>query len=206
MNKHLLACCLWLAGACLAQVPSGPVSDDTEARTRIARDRAEANARFAAQEKQCYQRFAVNDCLDNARRLRRQSLGVLSREEMGLNEARRRQTSAARQRELEEKSHAETERQVQSREGRAQPPDGKRNHSAGWQQLTPPADGASAPSPQPAPPHRAKPKKPGPTTAEVTEAERRFQEKQREAAKHRDDLARKLAQRKKPPAAPLPVP
>ena len=206
MNRYLVACCLWLAGACLAQVSPGAAPDDEAARTRIARDRAEANARYAAQESQCYQKFAVNDCLDNARRLRRQSLGVLSREEMGLNEARRRQASAARQRELEDKSRAETERLTQRREGRAQPPDGKRNQLTGRQQLTPPADGAALSSPQPAQPHRAKPKKPGRSTAEVTEAERRFQEKQLEAAKHREDLARKHAQRKKPPAAPLPAP
>lgn len=206
MNKCLVACFLWLSCACMAQpTPSDPPSDDTAVRARIARDRAETNARYASQEAACYQKFAVNDCLENARQLRRQSLGVLSREEIGLNEARRRRASAARQQTLAEKSRADAERQAENRQGRAQPPDSPRSQSLIRRDTARSAE-ATAPAPLPASSSKAQRNKPSRTALEAADAERRFAAKQKEAAKHREALAKKQAQRTKPPAAPLPVP
>lgn len=201
MKKFLLVCACLVAAVGHAQLPA--VSDAADARARIARDRADANARYAAQEAQCYQKFAVNDCLENARQLRRQSLGVLSREEMGLNEAQRRETGAARLLSIEEKSRADTERMAQSRNSRAQAPDAKRSERLRGQAVAVPKEGA-VPEPHHAAPRKTKPKKPGKTAAEVAQTERAFQNKQLEAAKRREALARKAASRAKPPAAPLP--
>lgn len=201
MKKFLLVCSCLLTTVGHAQLPDAPNAAD--ARARIARERADANARYAAQEAQCYQKFAVNDCLDNARQLRRQSLGVLSREEMGLNEAQRRETGAARLRSIEEKSRADTERLAKSRDSRAQAPDTKRSERLRGQAVEAPMD-AAGPEPQNAAPRKTKSKKPGKTAAEIAQTERAFQNKQLEAAKRREALAHKEALRTKPPAAPLP--
>lgn len=201
MKKFLLACAWWLATIGHAQLPDAPAADD--ARARIARDRADANARYATQEAQCYQKFAVNDCLENARQLRRQSLGVLSREEMGLNEARRRETGAARLRSIEEKSRADTERMAEGRNSRAQAPDAKRSERLRGNAAAVPTDAAVS-APQNTAPRKTKSKKPIKTAAETAQTERAFQKKQLEAAKRREALARKEALRTKPPAAPLP--
>lgn len=195
--KQLVWVCLGLL-ATVGHAQVAPAADVTEVRARIARDRAEANARYAAQEAQCYQKFAVNDCLENARQLRRQSLGVLAREEMGLNEARRREAGEARVRTIENKSRADAERMALERDNRAQAPDARRSQRLRGQTDT------VAPAPPKSERRKAKDKKTALTTAEKAQAERAFEKKQLEAASRREALARKQAARTKPPAAPLP--
>ena len=196
MKNFVLVCSGLLASVACAQV--APAADVAEARARIARDRTQANDRYAAQEAQCYQKFAVNDCLENARQLRRQSLGVLAREEMGLNDARRREAGDARLRRIEEKSRADAERTAQDHNNRAQGPDGQRSERLRGQVDT------VMPAPQGSERRRVKDKKPAMTAAGKAQAERAFEMKQREAQHRREAMARKQAARTKPPAAPLP--
>ncbi len=195
---------LWLLtlGLCLTicHAQLAPAADAAEIRARIARDRAEANARYSAEEAQCYRKFAVNDCLDNARQLRRQSLGVLAREEMSLNEARRREAGEARLRSIEEKSRADAERLARDRNNRVRDPEPKRSERLRGQ-----VD-AVTPVPITAERRKARDKRPALSVAEKAQAERAFEKKQLEAANRREALARKQASRTKPPAAPLPPP
>lgn len=62
---------------------------------RIRTSRVDALAQFAARDAQCYQRFAVNDCLAEVRVQRRDLLSDLRRQEISLNEAQRKRRAAA---------------------------------------------------------------------------------------------------------------
>ena len=63
---------------------------------QIAAERAATEARFVDRERECRARFVVTDCLDTARQERRATLNRLKRSEIEFDEARRRETAAAR--------------------------------------------------------------------------------------------------------------
>ena len=73
-------------------------------RARIAAARGEATQRYEATEKACWHRFAVNDCLSGARKQRRATLDALRQKDLALNATERKQRTAERTRELEQKS------------------------------------------------------------------------------------------------------
>ena len=89
-------CWVVLASAAWAQ----PQLEDTLAvrdaaeRERIRQSRTLEQARFAAEDRQCYRRFAVNDCLDEVRKRKRALLGDLRRQEVLLNDAQRKRRGA----------------------------------------------------------------------------------------------------------------
>jgi colicin import membrane protein len=72
-------------------------------RERIAAERAAVNARYAQDEADCRQRFAVRACLEPARERRRRELESLRQQELLLNEQRRRERAAERERAVREK-------------------------------------------------------------------------------------------------------
>lgn len=96
--RQAIVCLLLLGASCLAQAQVAPGQADAvrQARERIATDRARIAEVLAAQERGCYQRFAVNDCLREARRQQREALAVLRREEIALNAEERRRREAER--------------------------------------------------------------------------------------------------------------
>lgn len=96
---------LLLAGWAWAQAPQA-APDDTAERARIATERVAIAERFAAEERACHQRFAVNDCLENNLRWQRGALGELRRQEVLLNDAQRQYNAAERIRRLDEKQQA----------------------------------------------------------------------------------------------------
>ena len=67
---------------------------DNAERDRIRQTRANHEAMSAKQEAQCYARFAVNDCLIKVRVQRREVLGDLRRQEISLNDMRRKRRGA----------------------------------------------------------------------------------------------------------------
>jgi colicin import membrane protein len=73
-------------------------------RARIAAERSRAEADYKAQERICWSKFAVNDCLAAAKARRREILGDLRRQEIGLNDQARRDRAAQRQRDLEQRA------------------------------------------------------------------------------------------------------
>lgn len=88
-----------------AQQNSGSDELQLEAqRTRIQGERNKAQSIFEGNEVQCYQRFAVNDCLKDARNLRRDALADLRRQELSLNSAQAKRKGADTIRRLEERS------------------------------------------------------------------------------------------------------
>lgn len=96
------------AEAARALVAQAPAGDDLPAwlkaeRTRIQVARTEATQRFADAEKNCWRRFAVNDCLREASDERRLQLDRLRQEDLALNDLERKRGAAKRLRDLEKK-------------------------------------------------------------------------------------------------------
>ena len=78
-------------------------------RKRIEAERRAAGQRFETAEKACWQRFAVNACLRQARSDRRGTLDRLRQEDLALNEVERQRRTAARLRELEDKENGSSQ-------------------------------------------------------------------------------------------------
>ena len=73
---------------------------------RIRRERESIDAQRTAGEAQCYQRFAVEDCLKAVRARARDAESRLRAQEIELNDAERTEKAAARRRSIEEKQRA----------------------------------------------------------------------------------------------------
>ena len=65
-------------------------------RARIASERGAATRHFEEAEKACWQRFAVNDCLQQARVQRRTALDRLRQQELAINDLERQRQADAR--------------------------------------------------------------------------------------------------------------
>ncbi len=167
-------------------------ADDSAERSRIARERADAQARFEARRRECETRFAVTACVDEARAEHRQALQRLRREEGVLDEAQRRQRAAARMAAIEARQRAERER--------ANAPRAERPVVS--PQLRPPRPPAAAPKAASTPasaPDRS---------AEEARSRARFEARRREAREHREQAEQRREQREQSgkKAAPLPDP
>lgn len=210
MKAVLLA--LLGAAAAAAALPVQAEAPTAE-RVRIAAERSRVEAQYQGEERACWGRFAVNDCLAEARARRRSALADLRRQEISLNDAERKQRAAERLRAIEQRPDpapaAAAPPKIRDRGDR----DAKAAQRAA-EQAAREAEHA----------RRSKAKRPSDSTARVNEelarreaeragrAERaaanvrRREALQREARERQEALQRRLATRQKPPAAPLPVP
>jgi hypothetical protein len=192
-TRTALGMCLCLAGV-VAQANAG----GSEA-ARIRAERAAAQSQFETQQRECAARFAVNACVDEARKQRRDSLAALKRRQMALDEAERQQRSAKRQADLRAKLEAQAARR---RDGEAAPVVSTRKPREAKRAATTAA--AAAPTRLPAPA--------GLASSDPAEREQRSlnQKRKLEAAQqHREAVKKRNAERiakGKPAAAPLPVP
>jgi len=66
--------------------PTSQAIDVNAERERIAQEREASEAIYTASERQCYSRFAVFDCLSEARKVRRVATDELRRQELVLND------------------------------------------------------------------------------------------------------------------------
>lgn len=207
-----------IALACCTHAPA----QDAQAgdRVRIADERKKVQERHAAEEKACYARFAVNDCLDDARARRREVLAELRRQEVALNDRERQSKGAARLRALEEKAPPDPALVAQEREKAAAVQAGRESAAekkAARAAARTFAGAASADAPARKSPDRAaKPPKP-PRQASAGRAAngdrgdngdslRRRQQRLEAADARRQRIEKRLADRHKAPPAPLPVP
>jgi colicin import membrane protein len=69
--------------------PTSQALDMGAERERIGRERAASEVVYAASERACYSRFAVFDCLSDARRAKRLTTDELRRQELVLNDMER---------------------------------------------------------------------------------------------------------------------
>lgn len=198
----LLGCMTGLAAAAWAQ-------SDAAERDRIRRERADVEAAFAAQERDCQERFAVTACVDDARRSRRSALAELRRQVTVLDEEQRRQRAERRRQLIQENLAREA---AEQRDAAPRP---------GREPLPAPAQRGSPAEREPKPVRPAPPKSPdgrGPTpkappsdagrAAQEARHRARFEARQRDARAHEDEVRARneAAAAKRQPAASLPVP
>lgn len=209
IKPALLAVVVAAAAVALPAAAEAPAAE----RARIAAERSKVEARYQHEERACWGRFAVNDCLAESRAKRRSALADLRRQEISLNDAERKQRAAERLRSLEQRPDtappAASPPKIRERGDR----DAKAAQRA-TEQAAREAERAG----------RTRQKRQADGTARVDEelarreaerasrAERaagnvqRREARQREALERQEALQRRLAARQKPPAAPLPVP
>lgn len=165
--------------------------DDVAAERVLLLDaRAEVEARFEGRVRNCEQRIFVNDCLNRARKERREALLPIDDRVATLDEADRTRRADERRAAIAAKRAAQAAEPAASGAAPELParlPKAKR----GVLLAQPPA---SAPA-QPTPAERAR---------EERAARERYDRKQAEAAAHRAQLLQRNADRSKPAAAPLP--
>lgn len=75
----------------------------SEQRQRVRTLREQAEQRFKSDEQACWQRFAVNDCVHDARVRRRAVMESVRLQDLALNDLERQRRTADRLRALEEK-------------------------------------------------------------------------------------------------------
>lgn len=217
LQSNVVARAAVLVSALAVAAPVRAAASDDAERHRIAEERAAIEARYAARERECRDRFVVTSCVDDAKVERRRGLDALRARQLTLDEEKRRTRTAERSAELAGKA-ADDARREQERAARA----------------------ASAPAPReprPLEPRREKPAAPAASAsasghdrpgaaverlgrkpvAKESAAQRRerearqrasFEARQQQAREHRQEALDKAAQRRKdrPPAASLPVP
>jgi hypothetical protein len=96
----------WLPAYAQAPDPAPGPAIDAE-RSRIQAEREKIEERLARDEAACYQKFAVTDCLIQARAVRREAVADLRRQEISINAAEARRRGAEQLSRIEEKSSAE---------------------------------------------------------------------------------------------------
>jgi colicin import membrane protein len=180
-----------LAGA-QAQETAPLNAPDTKAeRARIETDRAREQARYDKEEADCYQRFAVNDCLREVKVRRRATFEALRRQEIILNDADRKKQAAEQLRQIEEKAAERAQDDAQKaqqapRQAKEKPANGKRTGG-----VTPQVRASSSPALTPE--QRAQEKK-------------AYEEKLLKAQERKAQRDKALAEKTAPPAKPLPTP
>lgn len=108
LPAFLMTLCL----ACLA-LPSAAQTDaervmeqrEQQQREWIDQTRARHQQHFREREVACYQRFAVNDCLNESRRIEREIMADLRRQEILINDAQRKRRAARQLLRADERLH-----------------------------------------------------------------------------------------------------
>lgn len=195
MTKPWLLVALWFVLPAWAQAP-----DEEAERARIAAERGRIEAAYEKAQRDCYRKFAVNDCLEEAKGRRRESLAELRRQEITLDDARRRRDAAERIRELDERRDTRARERDEAR-ARAQADERERRQRAAskaadaqrnQQQARERAERAVG----------AREEAPQPDTADKL---RRHRDRVTEAQEHKAKVQQRAAQ-EGPPAKSLPLP
>lgn len=202
-----------LLAALLAPMLAHARDDATEdaQRARIAAERGQVEAAFRAEEKACYQKFAVNDCVKDARARRRASMADLRRQEVSLNDAKRKRDAAEHVRALEDRAAAGRQQEAQRRQEAADAQLGRETHAVD-KAATRASREASAPARAAARKQQAERRQAEAGAARTRRAQEaadnvKAHESRVAAARQRKaELEKRLAERKKPAAQPLPVP
>ncbi len=208
---RLLAALAPLGVAMLSAWPMTTLAQtDTPQRERIARERAAVEATTIQRERDCQDRFAVTACVEDARRTRRNELAELRRQTNALDEAQRKQRAERRRQSIrdnqaQEEAQARDLAQKSVREPRTLPVQRPPAATAETGR-TPRANSVKPPQAR----SQAPVGTPTPSSVRADEAKNRanFEERQRAAQAHRDEVTRRneeLAARRKP-VAPLPSP
>jgi hypothetical protein len=173
-------------------------------RARIAAERSRIEAAYQEAQKACYRKFAVSDCINEARGLRNDQLADLRRQEIHLNDADRKRRTAERLRELEDRqSQQQQEQQGQAREKALSQQQSREDRAA--EKAAASAQAASAARERAQKAARPRERK-DPVLPDAAENARRHEERLKEAREHRAKVEKRQAEAKNPPKPSLPVP
>jgi len=206
---------LFLILAMLSLPLAGQAQEDEAVaaqRARIAAERSEAQAAFRAQEKACYRTFAVNDCLGTAKARNRQVLTDLRRQEISLNDAQRKRKAAQHLREIEERSSPEKQQQEAQQRAAALAEQRDREALADRKAADRASSEASRPARAAGRQEHASRKQAEASAARSRRAEeaaqnlKKHEQRLMEAEDRKASVDKRLAERKKPAAKPLPPP
>lgn len=210
--KKLLLCVALVAGGvpvwAQTSAVAGNINPDAE-RARLTKERAEIDARAKAEQTACYQRFAVEDCLQESRRKRRTAEDSIKRQEADLNDMERKRRAADQLERLDKAppravdDPAAQERARQSQQGREQR---AADHAASRADAAAKAEDNRRALEDKQRAHAEQQAKAARLKADAPTERARFERKQEQAAKHRADRERQNAERTKPRSAPLPPP
>lgn len=184
-------------------------AEDATAQVQIDRINAERralNARFTEEDKACFQKFAVTPCRDKLRAERRTKLDALRKEEVVFNDAKRQRHAQLQREEVRQRELEAAERRADTARAAAEKAQGQTTQN-------PPLGSRGAPREEPAPRQPPAPHKPNVRTppapidhsAQAAEESARFAQKQKEAADHKAEIARRNAERD-PAKQPKPLP
>jgi hypothetical protein len=187
------AVCILLCGSVHAQ-------DVSEQRANIQTRREQESRRFDAQERDCLDKFAVNDCTHAVQVRRRQVIGNLQREENLVKDLERQRSAMAQLKSVEDKAKARQEHEASIRLQE----NAKKRSAAELAVAKKAAEHAAQARPVVKKP-AAQSRGPSRQTATEMENARVFSEKTAENQKRQMERARRLKE-KPSTAAPLPVP
>lgn len=205
MSRFSASASLLLA---LALLPLAVAAQDAKEiaveRKRIADERSRVEAEFLAGQKACYQHFAVTGCMNVEKAKRREVMSDLRRQEIGLNDLERKQRTAERLRQLDDK---EAQQRREQDERRVTGPDKQAaRDERGAEKTQKAAQAASSAQARSAAKatkdSKREPAKAGPDTADN---QQRYDQRIEEARDHRAKVEQRAAQSGKTPR-PLPVP
>ena len=110
-----------LAAVAQTVEPAPQALDVGAERERIGRERAASEAVYAASERVCYSRFAVSDCLSDARKVKRLTTDELRRQELVLNDMERQAKAAEALKNIEANIAAQQEQIEKAAKPETQP-------------------------------------------------------------------------------------
>lgn len=181
----LMACaCLFAQAVESAEVVDGASSFPTpeareQERARLDAARQQLETQYNEALKQCYQQFDVTSCRLKARDRRIEANQALRKEELRFNAVERKIQAEDARRRLEERNSEAARKDAEVQRAQAVSAARERADANAQKQID----------------HALQGTKRG-----------EYEQKQRDAAQHRADVEKKLRERTKEPAAPLPVP
>ncbi len=209
MKKPLiLLLCLLASTAALAQTDDASAKVQAE-RQRILTERQQIENRFAQEEADCYQKFAVNGCREDSRARRRELMADLHRQEVLLNDAERKRKGAEQLQRMEQ-SAAQDSPPADAKPGEASVNPVRTRLPSTPRQLRDPAQAAAAQAARKATldskrkAYEEEQASRASRAALAGEERQRYTQKQQDAAEHAAQTRKRNAENGKPPAAPLP--
>ncbi len=180
-------------------------------RARLTAEQAAVDKAFAAQRAVCFQKFAVEDCLEDSRRTRRAAMDNIKRQRALIDDAERKRRGADALKQLDSKNSPQRQEEAADRRGQALQSQQERDRRA-----RDAADDRAAAVARQAENRRAFESRQRAHTqdladeasrrAQAPEEAKRYESKQQKAEAHRADLAKRNAERTEPRAASLPPP
>jgi colicin import membrane protein len=200
--------------ASLAQTGAAASMSEAEReaeRKRINTQRTEATTRFETEKSQCYQKFMVTDCINQAKAKFDETQAELRRRETAINNAERKSRGAEKIQSLQDKSSPDSQvnqREVRVKSERNQATRTVRSQDKKLDTQDRVLDAARNKKDAADRQNRAQ-QEAANRAAKAASAPievQRYEQRQREAAQHKADLAKRLLEKNKTPAESLPVP